>query len=237
MKETEQFSFTATWNLVKRLADQISHPALAVAELIKNAYDADASKVYVNLEMAMQKDIKKCIAIIQDDGHGMTKKDLLTKWSNIGTSANKHEPFSQMGRAKQGGKGLGRFGAWKIGKKVTVVTKAKISIANFNLREGMRVGIKVTLRSKRMWDFWDRLVNLSLPRIRDFRGISANSFDGNGNYNLGIREHIIFPEIDYGKVDKIRSFQITIATSAKNDQEGYKLLQLLGMPFTEVNNG
>ena len=118
-----------------------------------------------------------------------------------------------------------------------VVTKAKISIANFNLREGMRVGIKVTLRSKRMWDIWDRLVNLSLPRIRDFRGISANSFDGNGNYNLGIREHIIFPEIDYGKVDKIRSFQITIATSAKTDQEGYKLLQLLGMPFMEVKNG
>ena len=118
-----------------------------------------------------------------------------------------------------------------------VVTKAKISIANFNLREGMRVGIKVTLRSKRMWDFWDRLVNLSLPRIRDFRGISANSFDGNGNYNLGIKEHIIFPEIDYGKVDKIRSFQITIATSAKTDQEGYKLLQLLGMPFMEVKNG
>ena len=118
-----------------------------------------------------------------------------------------------------------------------VVTKAKISIANFNLREGMRVGIKVTLRSKRMWDFWDRLVNLSLPRIRDFRGISTNSFDGNGNYNLGIREHIIFPEIDYGKVDKIRSFQITIATSAKTDQEGYKLLQLLGMPFMEVKNG
>ena len=118
-----------------------------------------------------------------------------------------------------------------------VVTKAKLSIANFNLREGMRVGIKVTLRSKRMWDFWDRLVNLSLPRIRDFRGISANSFDGNGNYNLGIKEHIIFPEIDYGKVDKIRSFQITVATSAKTDQEGFKLLQLLGMPFMEGNNG
>tara|TARA_B100000073_G_scaffold120781_2_gene98066 strand:- start:209 stop:784 length:576 start_codon:yes stop_codon:yes gene_type:complete len=118
-----------------------------------------------------------------------------------------------------------------------VVTRAKISIANFNLREGMRVGIKTTLRSKRMWDFWDRLVNLSLPRIRDFRGISANSFDGNGNYNLGIKEHIIFPEIDYGKVDKIRSFQITIGTSAKTDQEGYKLLKLLGMPFTEEKNG
>ena len=118
-----------------------------------------------------------------------------------------------------------------------VVTKAKISIANFNLREGMRIGLRVSLRSKRMWDFWDRLVNLSLPRIRDFRGLSRNSFDGNGNYNLGITEHIIFPEIDYGKVDKIRGFQITIVTSAKNDQEGLRLMQLLGMPFVEVNNG
>ena len=118
-----------------------------------------------------------------------------------------------------------------------VVTKAKLSIANFNLREGMRVGIKVTLRSKKMWDFWDRLVNLSLPRIRAFRGISPNSFDGNGNYNLGIKEHIIFPEIDYGKVDKIRSFQLTVVTSAKTDQEGLKLLQLLGMPFMEGKNG
>ena len=118
-----------------------------------------------------------------------------------------------------------------------VVTKAKISIANFNLREGMRIGLRVTLRSKGMWDFWDRLVNLSLPRIRDFRGLSRNSFDGNGNYNLGITEHIIFPEIDYGKVDKIRGFQITIVTSAKNDQEGLRLMQLLGMPFVEVNNG
>ena len=118
-----------------------------------------------------------------------------------------------------------------------VVTKAKISIANFNLREGMRIGLRGTLRSKRMWDFWDRLVNLSLPRIRDFRGLSRNSFDGNGNYNLGITEHIIFPEIDYGKVDKIRGFQITIVTSAKNDQEGLRLMQLLGMPFVEVNNG
>ena len=118
-----------------------------------------------------------------------------------------------------------------------VVTRAKISIANFNLREGMRIGLRVTLRSKRMWDFWDRLVYLSLPRIRDFRGLSRKSFDGNGNYNLGITEHIIFPEIDYGKVDKIRGFQITIVTSAKNDQEGLRLLQLLGMPFVEVNNG
>ena len=124
-----------------------------------------------------------------------------------------------------------------IAGQKTVVTKAKISIANFNLREGMRIGLRVTLRSKRMWDFWDRLVNLALPRIRDFRGLSRNSFDGNGNYNLGITEHIIFPEIDYGKVDKIRGFQITIVTSAKNDQEGLRLMQLLGMPFVEVNNG
>jgi large subunit ribosomal protein L5 len=101
----------------------------------------------------------------------------------------------------------------------------------------MRVGIKVTLRSKRMWDFWDRLVNLSLPRIRDFRGVSRNSFDGHGNYNLGILEHIIFPEIDYGKVDKIRGFQVSMITTAKSDQEGLKLLQLLGMPFMEGRNG
>jgi large subunit ribosomal protein L5 len=123
-----------------------------------------------------------------------------------------------------------------VGQK-PVVTTAKISIANFNLREGMRVGIKVTLRSKRMWDFWDRLVNLSLPRIRDFRGVGRNSFDGHGNYNLGILEHIIFPEIDYGKVDKIRGFQVSMITTAKSDQEGLKLLQLLGMPFMEGRNG
>jgi large subunit ribosomal protein L5 len=123
-----------------------------------------------------------------------------------------------------------------VGQK-PVVTKAKNSIANFNLREGMRVGIKVTLRAKRMWDFWDRLVNLSLPRIRDFRGVGRNSFDGHGNYNLGILEHIIFPEIDYGKVDKIRGFQVSVITTAKSDQEGLRLLQLLVMPFMEGKNG
>jgi len=123
-----------------------------------------------------------------------------------------------------------------IGQK-PVVTRAKISIANFNLREGMRVGVKATLRSKRMWDFFDRLVNLSLPRIRDFRGVDINSFDGQGNYNLGILEHIIFPEIDYGKVDRIRGFQVTMVTSTKSDQEALRLLQLLGMPFTGGKNG
>jgi large subunit ribosomal protein L5 len=123
-----------------------------------------------------------------------------------------------------------------IGQK-PVVTRAKISIANFNLREGMRVGVKATLRSDRMWDFFDRLVNLSLPRIRDFRGVDINSFDGQGNYNLGIVEHIIFPEIDYGKVDRIRGFQVTMVTSVNSDQEALRLLQLLGMPFTGGKNG
>ena len=112
-----------------------------------------------------------------------------------------------------------------------VVTRAKLSIANFNLREGMRVGIKVTLRAKRMWDFWDRLVNLSLPRIRDFRGISANSFDGNGNYNLGIKEHIIFPEINYDRVDQIRGMDVVICTTADSDEEARELLKEFNMPF------
>ena len=116
-----------------------------------------------------------------------------------------------------------------------VVTKAKLSIANFNLREGMRVGIKVTLRSKKMWDFWDRLVNLSLPRIRDFRGISPNSFDGNGNYNLGIKEHIIFPEINFDKVEKIRGMDITIVTESKSQENTIFLLKEFNFPIIKSN--
>ena len=114
-----------------------------------------------------------------------------------------------------------------------VVTKAKISIANFNLREGMRIGLRVTLRSKRMWDFWDRLVNLSLPRIRDFRGLSRNSFDGNGNYNLGITEHIIFPEIDFDKVNRIRGMDITLVTSGRDKKTTLALLEAMNFPFSK----
>ena len=121
-----------------------------------------------------------------------------------------------------------------IGQK-PVVTRAKISIANFNLREGMRVGVKATLRSKRMWDFFDRLVNLSLPRIRDFRGVSSKSFDGNGNFTMGIKEQIIFPEINYDKIDKIRGLNITICTSARNNVEALELLKNFNMPFSETN--
>jgi len=112
-----------------------------------------------------------------------------------------------------------------------VVTKARKSIANFKLREGRSIGVKVTLRRERMWSFFDRLVNVALPRMRDFRGVSPNSFDGRGNYTLGIREQLIFPEIDYDKIDKIRGFEVTMVTSAPDDEQGRRLLQLLGMPF------
>jgi large subunit ribosomal protein L5 len=112
-----------------------------------------------------------------------------------------------------------------------VITKAKKSIANFKLREGMPIGVSVTLRKERMWSFFDRLVSLSLPRVRDFRGLSPKGFDGRGNYNMGLKEQTIFPEINYDKVDKIRGMNITICTSAKTDAEGKALLESFGFPF------
>lgn len=112
-----------------------------------------------------------------------------------------------------------------------VVTKAKKSIASFKLREGMSIGAKVTLRNDRMYEFLDRLVHIAMPRIRDFRGISKRGFDGRGNYTFGIKEQIVFPEINYDKVDKIRGMDITICTTAENDEAGYKLLKALNFPF------
>ena len=112
-----------------------------------------------------------------------------------------------------------------------IVTKAKKSIAQFRLRTGNSVGAKVTLRGERMWDFYDRLTTLALPRIRDFRGIPGKSFDGRGNFTLGLREQLAFPEIDYDKVDRLRGLEISIVTTAKTDEESKKLLELLGMPF------
>lgn len=112
-----------------------------------------------------------------------------------------------------------------------IVTRAKKSIAAFKLREGMPIGCMVTLRRKRMYDFLNKLVNIALPRVRDFRGVSPKAFDGAGNYSLGIKEHIIFPEIDYDKIDKIKGMNISIVTSAENDDEGRELLTLVGMPF------
>ena len=112
-----------------------------------------------------------------------------------------------------------------------VVCKAKKSVANFKLREGMNIGAKVTLRGVRMYEFLDRLFNVALPRVRDFRGINPNSFDGRGNYNMGLKEQLIFPEIDYDKIDKVRGMDICFVTTAKNDEEARELLSLMGAPF------
>ena len=114
-----------------------------------------------------------------------------------------------------------------------VMTKARKSIANFKLREGRLIGTKVTLRGDRMWAFLDRLMSTALPRVRDFRGVSANAFDGRGNYTLGLRDQLIFPEIEYDKIDKLRGMEVTIVTTAKNDDQARALLQLLGMPFSK----
>ncbi len=112
-----------------------------------------------------------------------------------------------------------------------VITKARMSIANFKLREGRAIGAKVTLRGEKMWAFLDRLINIVLPRVRDFRGISPNAFDGRGNYTLGLREQLIFPEIEFDKIDKVRGMEITIVTTAQSDDQASLLLAMLGMPF------
>ena len=114
-----------------------------------------------------------------------------------------------------------------------IVTKAKKSVAAFKLREGMNIGCKVTLRGDRMYEFMDRLINIALPRVRDFRGVKANSFDGRGNYTMGIKEQLIFPEIEYDKVDKIRGMDIIFVTTAHTDEEARELLRLFGMPFAK----
>jgi large subunit ribosomal protein L5 len=114
-----------------------------------------------------------------------------------------------------------------------VQTKARKSIANFKLREGRLIGTKVTLRGERMWAFIDRLLNIALPRVRDFRGVSANAFDGRGNYTLGLKDQLVFPEIEYDKIDKLRGMEITIVTSAPDDDQARALLQMLGMPFSK----
>ena len=121
-----------------------------------------------------------------------------------------------------------------IAGQKAVITKARKSVANFKLREGMAVGVKVTLRQDRMWEFLDRFFNVALPRVRDFRGISADSFDGRGNYAVGIKEQLIFPEIDYDKIEKIRGMDIVMCTTAQTDEEARELLSLLGAPFIQA---
>jgi large subunit ribosomal protein L5 len=124
----------------------------------------------------------------------------------------------------------------KITGQKPIVTKARKSIANFKLREGRAIGVKVTLRGERMWSFLDRLMNVALPRVRDFRGISPDSFDGRGNYTLGLREQLVFPEIEYDKIDKLRGLEISIITTARNDDDARQLLSMLGMPFRKDGN-
>ena len=139
------------------------------------------------------------------------------------------------GEAKDNAKAIDAISGdlMKITGQKPVVCKAKKSVANFKLREGMPIGVKVTLRGDRMYEFLDRLFNVALPRVRDFRGINPNSFDGRGNYNMGIREQLIFPEIDYDKVDKVRGMDICFVTTAKTDEEARELLSLMGAPFTK----
>jgi len=121
----------------------------------------------------------------------------------------------------------------QIAGQQPVITKARLSIASFKLREGRSIGVKVDLRGERMWSMLDRLLNIALPRTRDFSGVSPDSFDGRGNYTLGLREQLLFPEIAYDKIDKVRGLEITIVTTARSDEEGRRLLKLLGMPFRE----
>ena len=139
------------------------------------------------------------------------------------------------GEAKENAKAIDAISGdlAKITGQNPVVCKAKKSVANFKLREGMPIGVKVTLRGERMYEFLDRLFNVALPRVRDFRGINPNSFDGLGNYTLGIREQLIFPEIDYDKVDKVRGMDICFVTTANTDEEARELLTLMGAPFTK----
>ena len=122
----------------------------------------------------------------------------------------------------------------RISGQRPVITRARKSVAGFKIREGMAIGLSVTLRGRRMYEFMDRLMNSSLPRIRDFQGVSRNSFDGRGNYALGIREQVIFPEVDYNSIDRIRGLQVVVCTTARTDPEGLRMLELLGMPFTRT---
>ncbi len=141
---------------------------------------------------------------------------------NIGLGSSKDNPKAVEGAVRD---------IEKITGQKPVVTKAKKSIANFKLREGMIIGAKVTLRGKKMYDFLDKLMNISLPRVRDFRGVSSSSFDGRGNYTIGIKEQLIFPEIEYDDIDQIRGMDISVVTTSKTDEEAKVFLELMGMPF------
>ena len=171
--------------------------------------------------------LRQEIAPIMVDEFGYSSSMQVPDLTKIVLNIGIGEEASQNSQAIE--KALGDLS--KITGQKPIITRARKSIAGFKLREGTPVGVTVTLRSNRMYEFLDRLISSSLPRIRDFRGVPPESFDGRGNYSLGIREQIIFPEIDYNSIDRIRGLQLIIVTTAKNDEEGRRFLQLMGMPF------
>lgn len=171
----------------------------------------------------------------QSEVHGVLMQEFNYKNSMQAPALKKIVINIGMGEALQNAKALDSAAAdiTAIAGQKPVITRAKKSIANFKVREGNPIGVMVTLRGERMYEFLDRLVNIALPRIRDFSGAPRNAFDGRGNYSLGLREQLIFPEIEYDRIDRIRGLEITMVTSAQTDEEGRRLLQLLGMPFSK----
>ena len=187
---------------------------------------SDTEKQGIDQSLSLEEKYNSIIAGEIGEELGITNKHRIPKLVKIVIN-------SGVGEAREDAKALDTVSSEiaKISGQQPCITRAKKSISNFKLREGMPIGCMVTLRGSRMYRFLERLVNVAIPRIRDFRGISPKSFDGKGNYTLGVREQIIFPEIDYDKVDKIRGFNITLVTNTDRDDEAFLLLERLGMPF------
>ena len=192
------------------------------APAVEEAPAAPAEKKVPNLKAKYQKDVAP--ALMQKFGYKSTMQ--IPRIDKIVVNCG-------CGEARDNAKVLESVVAdlGTITGQKPIITKAKKSVANFKLREGMPIGAKVTLRQDKMWEFLDRFFNVALPRVRDFRGINPNAFDGRGNYAIGLKEQLIFPEIDYDKIDKIRGLDIVICTTAKTDEEAKELLELLGAPF------
>ena len=215
-------------------------PAAPKEEVVKEeAVKTEAPKAAPKAAKKAGKGNKKAAIVnrLQEKYENEVKKALMEKYNYSSVmqipALNKIVINIGVGDATQDSKRLEEAVAElsQITGQKPVITKAKKSIATFKVREGQEIGCKVTLRGLRMWDFFEKLVSIALPRVRDFRGVSKNAFDGRGNYTLGIKEQLIFPEIDYDKVQKVRGMDIVIVTTAKKDEEAYTLLELLGMPF------
>ncbi len=199
--------------------------AAQAASATETTAEAQASSAPMGMPRLRERYVKEIVPALMQEFH----------YSNVMQAPALHKVVINigMGEAVQNAKAMDnavRDLADITGQR-PVVTRAKRSVAAFKLRQGMPIGAMVTLRGRRMYDFLDKLMNVALPRLRDFQGVSADSFDGRGNYTLGIKEQLVFPEIDYDKIDKVRGMEITIVTTARTDEEGRRLLRLLGMPF------